>query len=298
MSKCTTDAFVEQLKETFKEVRNETFDRFQFFNCKQEQNESLEKFHSRIKQKAALCDWEALEDSLVKSIFIQGMRNPQIQMDLLSEDRDPIGTLQYALARERGQENQQKMTNTSRSQFELNPQGSSDVQYIRRNNTQYRQNIQQRTGILRTPKSGPIPDCWKCGYKFIPGHLSNCPAKNEICRICKKIGHYAKMCRAEMPPQPAQKPPIRNNTQNRSTASTNQKNNYNPNSRRVRNIKTTSTEDLSNAGSNKSEEDESIDPESACYIREMMEDWNTINLVKWDWKQTKVNKINKTQMGE
>ena len=30
----------------------------------------------------------------------------------------------------------------------------------------------------------------------------------------------------------------------------------------------------------------------------MMDDWNTINLVKWDWKQTKVNKINKTQMGE
>ena len=70
-------------------------------------------------------------------------------MDLLSEDRDPIGTLQYALARERGQENQQKMTNTSRSQFELSPQGSSDVQYIRRNNTQYRQNIQQRIGILQ-----------------------------------------------------------------------------------------------------------------------------------------------------
>ena len=101
-----------------------------------------------------------------------------------------------------------------------------------------------------------------------------------------------------MPPRPTQKPPIRNNTQNRSTASTNQNNNYNPNSRRVRNIKTTSTEDLSNAGSNKSEEDESIDPESACYIREMMEDWNTINLVKWDWKQTRVNKIHKTQMGE
>ena len=219
-------------------------------------------------------------------------------MDLLSEDRDPIGTLQYALARERGQENQQKMTNTSRSQFEMNPQGHSDVKYIRRNNTQSRQSIQQRTGILQTPKSGPIPDCWKCGYKFIPGHLSICPAKNEICRICKKIGNYAKMCRAEMPPRPTQKPPIRNNNQNRSTASTNQNNNYHPNTRRVRNIKTTSTEDISNAETNKSEEDESIDPESACYIREMMDDWNTINLVKWDWKQTKVNKINKTQMGE
>ena len=60
MSKRTTDAFVEQLKETFKEVRNETFYRYQFFNCKQEHNESLEKFHSRIKQKAALCNWEEL----------------------------------------------------------------------------------------------------------------------------------------------------------------------------------------------------------------------------------------------
>ena len=48
------DEFVEQLKETYKEVRNETFDRYQFFNIKQEQNEPLEKFHSRIKQKAAL----------------------------------------------------------------------------------------------------------------------------------------------------------------------------------------------------------------------------------------------------
>ena len=103
MSKCTTDAFVEQLKETFKEVRNKTFDRYQFFNCKQEHNEALEKMHSRIKQKAALCNWEDLEDRLVKSIFIQGMRNHQIQMELLSEDWDPIGTLQYDLARKSGQ---------------------------------------------------------------------------------------------------------------------------------------------------------------------------------------------------
>ena len=87
------------------------------------------------------------------------MRNPQIQMDLLSEDRDPIGTLQYALARERGQKNQQKLTNPGRSHFDTNSQGQFDVQYIRHNNTQQRQNIQKRTGILQTLKSGPIPDC-------------------------------------------------------------------------------------------------------------------------------------------
>ena len=48
-------------------------------------------------------------------------------MDLLSEDRDPIGTLQYALAR--GQENEQKMANPKRTKSETNPIGPTDVQY-------------------------------------------------------------------------------------------------------------------------------------------------------------------------
>ena len=57
LSKCTADALVKQLKETFKEITNETFDRFQFFRCTQNPGESLEQFHSRINQKAALCNW-------------------------------------------------------------------------------------------------------------------------------------------------------------------------------------------------------------------------------------------------
>ena len=83
-----------------------------------------------MKQKTALCNLEELEDSLVKSIFIQGMSNPQIQMDLLSEDRDPLETLQYAIARERGQENQQRISNT----HALNPSGSGITSYKNKDN--------------------------------------------------------------------------------------------------------------------------------------------------------------------
>ena len=116
---CTTDALVEQIKESFKQARNETFDRFQVFRCQQKERESLEVFHSRIKKHALLCNWEHLEESLVKSIFIQGMRNQQIQMDLLSEDRTPSETLNYALARERGRANQQTMHNSQSSQSHI-----------------------------------------------------------------------------------------------------------------------------------------------------------------------------------
>ena len=176
LSKCTTDALVIQLQDTFKEIRNKTFDRFQFFRCTQNPGESLEQFHSRIKQQAALCNWEDLEDSLVKSIFLQGMSKPQIQMDLLSEDRDPQKTLQYAITRERGQENQQRISNTHAQ----SPSGSG-INLIQRQRQQT-----QRRSILPTPSSNnKIPDCWKRGDKIIKGHFDNCPAKNTICNICK-----------------------------------------------------------------------------------------------------------------
>ena len=182
LSKCTTEALVIQLQDTFKKIRNETFNRFQFFRCTQNPGESLEQFHSRINQKSALCNWEDLEDSLVKIIFIQGMSNPQIQMDLLSEDRDPLETLHYAITRERGQENQQRISNTHAQ----SPSGSG-INLIQRQ----RQQTERRSILPTLSNNKRIPDCWKCGYKFIKGHLDNCPAKNTICNACKKIGHYA-----------------------------------------------------------------------------------------------------------
>ena len=113
-------------------------------------------------------------------------------MELFSEDRYPLETLHYAITRERGQENQQRIS----SAHAQNPQGSG-INLIQRT----RQKTTRRS-ILRTPpNNNKIRDCWKCGYVFIKRHLDNCPAKNRICNICKKIGHYAKVCRSEMPPK-------------------------------------------------------------------------------------------------
>ena len=62
-----------------KEVRNEIFDsdRYQFFNCKQEVNGALEKLQSRLKQKAALCNCEEIEDSLVKVYLFKACETPK-----------------------------------------------------------------------------------------------------------------------------------------------------------------------------------------------------------------------------
>ena len=292
IQKCTTDALVEQLREAFIQTRNETFDRFQFFRCREKENESLEVFHSRIKKHASVCNWEHLEESLVKSIFIQGMNNQQIQMDLLSEERTPTETLQYALARERGQESQQKMINTNTSPPQQNP-WFEKIQLIKRQN---------RGPILPTPQSGQIQDCRRCGNKFLPGHLNVCLAKNEACRICKKIGHFAKQCRSEIPPRTNYNP-----QQRRQQNYTNQQN-YTGQQQQNRNnqlVRRNTTQRMRNINEEEPEDaqettEETIDPESTCYIREMMEDWqNTTNFIhSINFTNEKVTDIKKTRRGE
>ena len=98
-------------------------------------------------------------------------------MDLLSETRDPLETLHYAITRERGQENQQRISNTHAQ----SPSGS-EINLIQRQ----RQQTERRSMIPTPSNNNKISDCWKCGYKFIKGHLDNCPAKNTICNTCKK----------------------------------------------------------------------------------------------------------------
>ena len=284
-TKSTTDALVEQIKEVFIKKRNETFNRFQFFRCRQKERESLKVFHSRMEKRAALWNWDHLEQSQVKSIFLQGMNNQQIQMDLLSEDRSPSETLNYALTRERRQANQLKINN-SYSPINTDNPWFEKVQYIKRQN---------RGSISPTPQTEQIQNCRRCRNKFLPGHLNVCPAKNEACRICKKIGHLAKLPKLEMPPRPTYNPQSRRQQNNTvmqpkqrciqlATKQTEQK---------IRNINEEEAADIQTVS------EETIDPESTCYLREMMEDWQNVNFINSvNFTDEKVTEINKTGRGE
>ena len=193
-------------------------------------------------------------------------------MELFSEDRDPLETLHYAITRERGQENQQRISSTHAQ----NPQGSG-INLIQRTHQKT-----TRRSILRTPpNNNKIRDCWKCGYVFIKGHLDNCPAKNRICNICKKIGHYAKVCRSEMPPKRSETQNTQRNNPNYNYHRAQQPNNSQQpvNARLVRNIQQSNPHNET-IQEEEETETETIDPESTCYIREMMEDWSSKNFIK------------------
>ena len=105
----TTDEFAHELSLTFTKPRNKTYDRFQIINARQEPHESLETFYSRFRELGARAAFGAVEQDLVKDFFIGKMNKTAKQMELLSEMRTPAQALNYALRRERGQQNQKEI---------------------------------------------------------------------------------------------------------------------------------------------------------------------------------------------
>ena len=190
VDRCSTNELVYELGLTFTRPRNLTFDRFQWISVQQNPNESLETFFSRLQELGSKVVLENVEEYLIKDFFIAKMNNTAIQMELLSEVRTAAQVLNFALSRERGQENQKEILRTSA------PNWNSQVNAITNKNARpaprpQQQNVQQRN------KSNE--QCWRCGCNFTAGHMNQYTAKPAVCNICNKTGHFAKMCRSKIP---------------------------------------------------------------------------------------------------
>ena len=116
------------------------------------------------------------------------MNNTALQMELLSEMRIPAQALNYALARQRGQQNQKEILRGNNSNW------NTTVAHLSARKT--------KPAILQTPNTKQYPQCWRCGGSFTANHNNNCPAKISQCNICKKPGQFAKMCRSQIPQLP------------------------------------------------------------------------------------------------
>ena len=196
IERITVFELAHELSLTFTQPRNITYDRFLLFTCKQKPNEKLESFHCRLKALGAKCRLGSAEEDLIKDIFIAFMTNTDIQRELLMETRTAQQVIQFALNRERGQESQ-KAINTHLNRFPTNTfEQISNISYNPKNptfnpkpRTPTRNNQQQRPTSITNP-------CRRCGLQFTQEHLIICPAKKVQCNLCKKIGHYSKVCRS------------------------------------------------------------------------------------------------------
>ena len=117
MSKCTTDAFVEQLKETSKEVRKETFDRLIPLENK---TNSCPMQLGRIRRQPGK---EYIHTRNAKFTNTKGIiiRRPR-----------PVGDTPVRISKKKGAEKSAKIINPNRNK----PNRVKNVQYLKQNNIQ------------------------------------------------------------------------------------------------------------------------------------------------------------------
>ena len=248
IDRCSTNELVYELGLTFTRPRNLTFDRFQLNTVQQNPNKGLETFFSRLRELGSKAALRNVEEDLIKDFFIAKMNNTTIQMELLSEVCTAAQVLNFALSRERGQENQKKILRSSASNW------NSQVSTIMNKNVRPTPRTQQQS---TQQVNKPNEQCWRCGGSFTAGHMNQCTAKQAVCNICKKTGHFAKMCRSKIPPLPTRRQNQRGPSQRPQGQS---------NQLKVRQIQEQLIEE---EVEEEEEQIESVDPESALYIKDL-----------------------------
>ena len=149
--------------------RKKTLDKYKFFARKQKQGGALRQFWHVLTGLAAKCEFGDQTNSLIMDAFIQNMNNKTGQQRLCTEPRDTQHeALRFTVAFEEG----------------ISPQRSfgGEVEKI-------------KDGPIYSINQRPKNPCTRCGLEFVQNHLSTCKAKDEQCRNCGGIGHFARKCK-------------------------------------------------------------------------------------------------------
>ena len=131
--------FWDYLATAFVRKINVKFERHKVLNRKKKRNrESLEQFCGALAEMAKKCDIAAGEEEWIRDIFINNMKNYDIQRKLLTETLPPREALNVALIDEKGILNHLKPTNNLKSNGSSVHKPHSHFTVKKRDNSQYR----------------------------------------------------------------------------------------------------------------------------------------------------------------
>ena len=201
---------VEALNRYFVPKTNNTYNLYQFRQMKQNTEESLDMYHTRLSSQAQLCNFQNINEEL-KSQIIVGCRSNKLRRMAL-EDSDI--TLDRLLDRGRALETSNRQAQAMEGEASANKittrRKPSRNQGQQRNPPSKPFNPNQNQQGYQNQGQTPQKTCGLCGYGYPhQGGRSKCPANGKTCKTCNKLNHFAKVCRsgtAPNPNMPKQKP--------------------------------------------------------------------------------------------
>ena len=173
-------AILDALGEHFKPEKNVIYERYKFGCCKQETDEPIDSFITRLRERAASCEYRGLKDEMIRDKLVLGVASENTRRRLLRE-RDLMLATAVGICR-LAELTDTRMKTLESPQLQTDSVNSADRQYGRRGPQDRRgRDIQQA--------------CKYCGNSHKRGR-EQCPAYGKACRSCGISNHFSKVCQA------------------------------------------------------------------------------------------------------
>ena len=185
---------VKKLSEYFSLKKNVLYEIHVFRQAKQNQEETLDQFYTRLCQLAQTCEFTD-PTAEIKIQLMENCCSSRLRRKALREDITLDALLQYGRSLERS-DSQLKAVEDDHNR----PVLVNEMQQLRVNNS--RRRVNNPSNQL----------CYFCGegYPHKSGRKS-CPAADKTCHKCGKIGHFGRVCKS----QPNQKSAFLNRRQDK-----------------------------------------------------------------------------------
>ncbi|XP_044180982.1 uncharacterized protein K02A2.6-like [Acropora millepora] len=170
-------AAVDALNAYFQPQVNKTFEVYKFRNATQDPGKPLDSYHTRLRRLAQLCEFTDEEEE-IKSHIILTCSSSRLRCRALRENMNLKAILDYARGLEMAERHAQGIEDKNKvCKVKAKPAQASNT----RNNDNLSTSVKKK--------------CYRCGGDF-PHQGRPCPALHVSCRNCRKIGHFAKVCRS------------------------------------------------------------------------------------------------------
>ncbi|XP_054283201.1 uncharacterized protein K02A2.6-like [Macrosteles quadrilineatus] len=147
--------------------------RFEFERAVRNESESFTEYFTRLKKLSKHCRYGQGLDERIRDRFIAGVFNEQFEVEVRHRWPDGVETGGSVVTAERVFQLARSM---ERARNEVNASTTSNVCFVKKRQT-----------------TGQVNGCENCGrYRCVK---EKCPAKGQECLKCRKIGHFARVCK-------------------------------------------------------------------------------------------------------
>lgn len=187
-----------RLNTYFDPKRNKIAERNTFLKAKQEENESIHQFASRLRLLSQHCEFENAADEWIVSVVVLNCRSEKLRREYLAK-----ADLKYAelVTMGRNHDNVEQQARQIEGKHEIKQESLYQMtsnKYTRsdqKNNNQTRNRNNQTS--YRNSSENSSSKCFKCGRKWPHDKENPCPALGKKCYKCNGENHFKSMCRAE-----------------------------------------------------------------------------------------------------